>query len=74
MQKRVVGAAAIGTRTWLAGAFVAAAGLALMLVWPNPANSTAELGALNADQAATMDQQTAASVDRGRKIYWDTAG
>jgi hypothetical protein len=45
-----------------------------MLVWPNPANSTAELGALNADQAAAMDQQTATSVDRGSKIYWDTAG
>jgi mono/diheme cytochrome c family protein len=45
-----------------------------MLVWPNPANSTAELGALNADQAAAMDQQTAASVDRGRKIYRDTGG
>ena len=74
MQKKVGGAAVVGTRTWLAGAFVAAAGLALMLVWPNPAKSTAELGALNADQAAAMDQQTAASVDRGRKIYRDTAG
>ncbi|MBT3395773.1 MAG: cytochrome c, partial [Alphaproteobacteria bacterium] len=74
MQKRVGKSVAVERRFWLAGTFVAVAGLALMLAWPNPAKSTAELGALNADQAAAMDQQTAASVDRGRKVYRDSAG
>ena len=76
MYQRNGRASAQTLRVWRtrAGIFVAAAGTALILAWPNPAESTAELGALNADQAAALDQQTAASVDRGRKIYRDTAG
>jgi mono/diheme cytochrome c family protein len=74
MRKKVGEVAAVGSRTWITGILVAAAGLALILAWPNPASSTAELGDLNADQAAAIDQQTAASVDRGRKIYRDSAG
>ena len=53
---------------------LAAAALAVVLGWPDPAQSTAELAAANADAAAAMDQQTLAAVDRGRKIYRDTGG
>lgn len=48
--------------------------LAIGLAWPNPAKSTAELGALNADAAAAMDAATLAAVDRGRKVFRDSAG
>ena len=54
MQKRVGKTVAVERRFWLAETFVDVAGLALMLAWPNPAKSTAELGALNTDQAAAM--------------------
>ena len=76
MHQRIGGGRARTLGAWRTGTgiFAAAAAIALILAWPIPAESTAELGALNADQAAALDQQTAASVDRGRKIYRDTAG
>ena len=52
MYQRIGGGRARRVRVWRTGVgiFAAAAAIALILAWPNPAKSTAELGALNADQ------------------------
>ncbi len=54
--------------------FLALVSWAIVMAWPNPAKSTAEMAAGAADAAAALDGETLASVDRGRKVFGDSGG
>jgi mono/diheme cytochrome c family protein len=54
--------------------FLAIASSAIVIAWPNPANSTDEMAAGEADAEAALGGAVLASVNRGRKIFQDTGG
>lgn len=73
MHKKVDLPLALEAQKFLTRACLVAASLAVILFCSSLANSTEEMAAADADAVAALDKETAASVDRGRKIYRDKA-